>query len=432
MNDIMNIRSRDIAVSSGASLKHIPRLFGAAVATLVAGACAATFAAEGSAADPKFTNYVQQVPGQTYTFEMVAIPGGEITLGSPANEAGREKSDVSQHQAKIKPFWMGKCEVSWQEFLPYVFIDQKEVLRQVDKIEGIVDTDGISHPTKPYGSVYRERGEKGYPAIGMGYPSAREYCRWLSKKTGLHYRLATEDEWEYACRAGATTAYFWGDDSAQAKDYAWYKDDSKDTTHPIGKLKPNKFGLYDIAGNVAEWVAKENTNAPAVARGWAWSEPVTKLRCAARMIETPEWNELDPQFPQSIWWLSAADFVGFRIVRSLEDESTAQSESKATAPVAAAAATSAPAAASAEVLAKYKQYCAGCHGVDGKGQTKIGIKNGVRDYTSAAVKATLKDDAMFKAIKEGLVVNGKHAMMSYADKLTDEQIKGLVAHMKTF
>jgi formylglycine-generating enzyme required for sulfatase activity len=116
-------------------------------------------------------------------------------------------------QVTVKRFWIGKFEVSWPEYVPYVFMDPTNILRQVSKIEGIVDRDGVSHPTTPYSSVYRERGEKGFPAIGMGYPSASEYCRWLSRKTGHKYRLATEEEWEYACRAGAATPYFWGTDA---------------------------------------------------------------------------------------------------------------------------------------------------------------------------------------------------------------------------
>jgi formylglycine-generating enzyme required for sulfatase activity len=272
-----------------------------------------------------FTNYTQQMPGSAFTFPMVAIPGGTITVGSPASETGRESSDLAPRKITVKPFWIGRFEVSWQEFLPYVFIDKKEVARDVDKLEGIVDYDGISHPTKPYGSVYRERGEKGFPALGMGLPAALEYCRWLTKRTGIKYRLPTEEEWEYACRAGAATAFFWGDNPAQAPEYGWFIDNSlerqaqKESTHPLGKLKPNPFGLYDMAGNVAEWCAPVDKNAPHVARGGAFSEPVNRLRCAARMIETPAWNELDPQSPQSIWWLASADFIGFRLARSLND-----------------------------------------------------------------------------------------------------------------
>jgi formylglycine-generating enzyme required for sulfatase activity/mono/diheme cytochrome c family protein len=426
MNDTLNGRSRQFAPFTSAS-SAIKRLSGIALAVLVGGASAAAFAAQTQPTDPHFTNYVQKIPGQSVTFGMVAIPGGEITIGSPTSEAGRAKADLAQKKVTVKPFWMGKCEVSWDEFYPYVFIDLKEVVRQ-SKPEGLVDKDGISHPSRPYTSAYRERGEKGFPAIGMGYPAAREYCKWLSKKTGLKYRLATEEEWEYACRAGATTAYFWGDDPEKAKDYAWFKDNSNETTHPVGKLKPNKFGLYDIVGNVVEWTAAPSANASAVARGGAWSEPVSSLRCAARMFETPEWNEYDPNSPKSIWWLSSSDFIGFRVVRSLGEDPVAQTEIQTTVVAKPAATTTAAVNAQAD----YKQQCAACHGADGKGQTKIGKTHKVRDYTSAAVKAVLKDDAMFKAIKEGIKEGDKMTMSAYADKLTDEQIKALVAYMKKF
>ena len=270
-----------------------------------------------AAADSTFTNYTERVPASTVKFEMVAVPGGTLQKGDKKIE--------------IKPFYIEKYELGWPEYTLWVFAENEEA--EKDKV------DAITHPTKPYGSIYRERGEKGFPAIGMTQLAATEYCLWLSKRTGKKYRLPTEDEWEYACRAGSTTAYFWGDEADKANDYGWSIDNSDNTTQPCGKKKPNAFGLYDMTGNVAEWVARASTNdlgwhaqdthdalkvtewmrrsatnGPIVARGGAFTEPVNKMRSASRMIETPAWNELDPQNPKSIWWLASADFVGFRVV----------------------------------------------------------------------------------------------------------------------
>jgi formylglycine-generating enzyme required for sulfatase activity/cytochrome c553 len=370
-----------------------------------------------------FAHYTENIPGIGVSFDMIAIPGGTVKIGSPEKQPGRDTNDLPVKEVTVKAFWMGKHEITWQEFLPWVFAEKEEA----DKSKA----DGVTHPTKPYGSVYRERGEKGYPALGMSQHAATEFCRWLSFKTGKKYRLPTEAEWEYACRAGATTAYFWGDDPAQAKEYGWYADNSKVTTQPVGKLKPNPFGLYDIVGNLGEWCAKESKGVPGVLRGGGFPDAVAKLRCAFRVVETPEWNELDPQSPPSIWWLSAADYVGLRVVRSLQDETTGKAEIQPAGTVAAVPAV--PAAASADnTQARYAQFCAGCHGADGKGDTKLGKANKARDYTDPKVKTSLKDDAMFKAIKEGLTVDDKHVMIAYADKLSDDEIKAMVAYMKTF
>ena len=373
----------------------------------------------------QFTNYIQQIPGSTVTFEMVAIPGGVITIGSPLNESGRDTNDLAIREAAIKPFWMGKCEVTWQEFLPFVFVDKTEIIRNANKLEGKIDRDGISHPTAPYGSVYRERGERGYPAIGMGLPAAYEYCRWLSKRTGICYRLPTEEEWEYACRSGSKEAYFWGKDIALAKDYGWYAENSADTTHPVGRLKPNPWGLYDIVGNVAEWCFNPDKTPMFVVRGGAFSELVTRLRSASRMMETEEWNELDPQFPQSIWWLASADWVGFRVVRSLEPDG------KNAIPVAQMF-PSKSSLTTQDARENYLRYCQVCHGIAGRGDTATGKRHKVRDYTDPKVKKSLEDASMFKVVKEGLIVDGKIVMAPFNVHLSDVQIKALLEFMKNF
>ena len=265
-------------------------------------------ASPAAAGERKLESFTQAIPGTTVAIEMVAIPGGEATLGSPAGEAGREPAERAPQRVSVEPFWLGRYEVTWEQFLPFVFADRADLEKE--------KADGVTHPSKPLGSVYRDRGESGYPAIGMSRKTAVEFCKWLRVKTGRPYRLPTEAEWEYACRAGAATPYAWGEDGTKAGDYAWFKDNAKGTTQPVGKKAPNKFGLYDIVGNVAEWCAPAAGGAPAVVRGGAFCEPVTRLRGAARMLETPEWNELDPRSPPGVWWLSAADFVGIRLACS--------------------------------------------------------------------------------------------------------------------
>jgi formylglycine-generating enzyme required for sulfatase activity len=385
-----------------------------AIASAIIAAAALT--ANAAETNPALANYTEKIPGGTVSFDMVAIPGGTIKIGSASGEAGRDSNDLAQAAVTVKPFWMGKCEVTWAEYIPFVFSDKDEVEKS--------KADGVTRPTKPYGSIYRERGEKGFPAIGMSQLSATEFCKWLSWKTGKKYRLPTEAEWEYACRAGAETPYFWGASADQAKDYGWFADNSQGTTQPCGKLKPNKFGLHDVVGNVSEWTVMTSKDTPGVVRGGAFTSTAAGLRSAARMIDNPSWNELDPQSPPSIWWLSAADFVGIRVVRSADgDAATAEAKP-------AVMAAAAPAASGAE--AGYKKYCAGCHGATGKGDTTLGKRNKARDYTDPAVQATLKDDAMFKAVKEGVSVEGKVVMHPIGDKMTDDEIKAVVAYMKTF
>jgi len=208
-------------------------------------------------------------------------------------------------------------------FMPFVFAEWDKTQTK----EG--EADGFTRPTKPYGSLFREHGQNGHPALGMSHFAATHLCKWLTARTGLEYRLPTEAEWEYAYRAGTSTAYYWGDDPEKADAYGWFADNSDITTHPMGKKAPNKFDLFDMAGNLAEWCAQDSDEGPKAARGGAFTEPATGLRAAARKIDVPEWNALDPQIPKSIWWLSSGDFVGIRVVRSLSEEANASSNTTA-------------------------------------------------------------------------------------------------------
>jgi len=300
---------------------------------------------DGLAADsgpPTHKGYVEAIPGTPVKFEMVPIPGGTFLMGSPATEKGRADNEGPQHPVTLRPFWMGKLEVSWDEYDCYWKTEEPGKEKQAEQ-EKANEKDPITRPTPPYADETFGRGREGYPLICVTHHAAMEYCRWLSLKTGKTYRLPTEAEWEYACRAGTKTAYSLGDDPQQLGDYAWFEPNSEESTHEIGKKKANPWGLYDMHGNVAEWCldhykkdsyAGFPTDKPAlspvlvptetrfshVARGGSWTDKAEGCRSAARRGSEKNWIKRDPQRPQSIWWLTSAEFVGFRVVRPVAEQ----------------------------------------------------------------------------------------------------------------
>jgi formylglycine-generating enzyme required for sulfatase activity len=175
-------------------------------------------------------------------------------------------------------------------------------------------------------------GKDGFPAVNVTQHAALQYARWLSAKTGRFYRLPTEAEWEYACRAGTDTPWSFGAAATTAGNYAIYQDNSEDRYAQTGSRKPNPWRLYDMHGNVAEWTMDQfapdfyassgRDNPwnrpielyPRVARGGSWLDPIEQLRCAARRPSATNWKERDPQIPKSQWWLTNAPFVGFRLI----------------------------------------------------------------------------------------------------------------------
>ena len=174
---------------------------------------------------------------------------------------------------------------------------------------------------------------KNHPASNVTQYAALSYARWLSAKTGHFYRLPTEAEWEYACRAGTTGPWSFGDDPAVAGKFAIFADGSDQQSAAVGSRSPNPWQLYDMHGNVAEWTMDQydpghyatpaadkswnrpTTLFPRVARGGSWAHDVNAMRCAARMPSHSDWKNSDPQFPRSQWWHTDAPFVGFRLVR---------------------------------------------------------------------------------------------------------------------
>ena len=291
-----------------------------------------------SAADMR--PYTNTVPGTRITYAMLPIPAGEVVVGSPAGESGRADDEGPQTRVKISPFWMGRCEVTWNEFEAFMYPDEERKFKTEIATDPAVDkvSDTVTRPTKPYVEMSFGMGKDNFPAISMTQHAANKYCQWLSAKTGEFYRLPTEAEWEHACRAGTTTVYSFGDDAAKLGEYAWYEKNSDFKYQKVGRKKPNPWGLYDMHGNVAEWCLDQYeptlkalaaggqetpyvpqvTPYPQVAKGGSWDDEPKKLRSAARRGSNKRWKMQDPQLPKSIWYLTDAQFLGFRIVRPLK------------------------------------------------------------------------------------------------------------------
>ncbi len=285
--------------------------------------------------------YKERIPGTEVTFAMLPIPGGSFVMGSPESEPERGGEEGPTHAVDLAPFWMGKHEVTWDEYHLFMYKLDLELRKADETLAAPQDAwaDAVSRPTPPYVPMDFEMGVEGYPAICMTQFAARQYTKWLSMKTGRFYRLPTEAEWEYACRAGTTTAYHFGDDPDELDDYAWYFDNADDQYQKVGTKKPNPWGLYDMHGNVSEWVldrwdrkfyaslgeSAANPVAwpeklyPRVVRGGSWDDDPDRLRSAARRASKKSWKVQDPQLPKSIWYHTDATFVGFRVVRSFAE-----------------------------------------------------------------------------------------------------------------
>jgi formylglycine-generating enzyme required for sulfatase activity len=289
--------------------------------------------------DP-FEAYTTNVPGSDVSFTMQPIPGGTFMMGSPESDPNHQQDEGPQVKVMVDPFWMASTETTWDMFEIFVFQEQEKRLASANgglESANIPSVDAVSRPTPPYLDMSFGMGKYGYPAICMTQYSAQLFCKWLTAKTGVFYRLPTEAEWEYACRAGTSTAYFFGDDAALLDEYAWHYGNTNAGYEKVGAKKPNPWGLYDMHGNVSEWtldqydpefyaqLGNEVANPynkpvelyPRTTRGGSYDDDPEMLRSATRIPSNPRWKQQDPQIPKSLWWHTDARFVGFRIVRPL-------------------------------------------------------------------------------------------------------------------
>ncbi len=301
-----------------------------------------------------FTDYTEYIPSTTVSFEMVAIPGGTFRMGSPESEPYRRADEGPAHLVAVDSFWIGRIEVTWDEF---------EAWYRATRSEGRSDTrlmedegvDAITGATPPYVPPDQGWGKGDRPAITMTHYAAEQYCRWLSEVTGKHYRLPTEAEWEYAARGGTDGPYFFDGSPTKYTERRWWnrllgrnttvldsfvihRGNGNGRTQPPSLVAPNPFGLRNMLGNVreftADWYAADtyerragqgtavnpvgpDTGDERVVRGGSFRSDPADMRLAARdHTESRACFMTDPQVPKSRWWYSDCTDVGLRVVRS--------------------------------------------------------------------------------------------------------------------
>ena len=232
---------------------------------------------------PALRSYTDTIPGTLVTFDMIAVPGDP-------------------------PFYIGKTEVTWDEYDVFAFRLDQPAPRGDTALARVIDA--TARPSKPYGAPDYGWGHQGYPAISIAAPAAAEYATWLSARTGKRYRLATDAEWTRAATAGIASLAL---TPALLDSLAWHAGNSGNRSHPVAARRADALGLFDLLGNAAEWVT--GADGRPLTRGGSWADQPGTLGPLTNARYSSTWQERDPQFPKSRWWLSDGPFVGFRLVR---------------------------------------------------------------------------------------------------------------------
>ena len=299
-----------------------------------------------------FDDHSQPIAETNQEIDLAAIPGGTFLMGGGV---------YGQHEVELDPFWISKFEITWDQYNLFLEDSIEDLRRELYKVfynvdietadavsaptwteemlavlrEADIPADVISIPSPAWGDLSAGMGVSGYPAVNITHYAALMYTKWLTLKTGDFYRLPTEAEWEYACRAGLNenyTPYY----TANIDQYAWHRDNSNRSYQPVNSKLPNSFGIYNMLGNVAEWTMdqfvedyfeqlegepannpwfKPDQLYPRSVRGGSWMDQPEASSCLNRRGSDPSWKRNDPQLPKSLWWHTNAYHVGFRVVK---------------------------------------------------------------------------------------------------------------------
>ncbi|MFI5381156.1 MAG: formylglycine-generating enzyme family protein [Tepidisphaerales bacterium] len=247
---------------------------------------------------PSLPAMLVQIPQTTILFQMVRIPGGKIEL-APLKEGDKPRAEA------IRSIWVATTETTWDAFGIWAFA------RDLPPAQRMAEIGARTRPSAAIASPDAGFGFGDHPAINMTHKAAGDYCQWLSAQTGRRFRLPTEAEWEYACRAGGRPL---GNHKPEELDkVAWYAGNSEEATHPVGRKQANAWGLHDMLGNVSEWVEVGSGQPPCV-KGGSYRTSAAKTGSAWRALESAGWQARAVDNPPSRWWFSDAPQVGFRVV----------------------------------------------------------------------------------------------------------------------
>ena len=266
--------------------------------------------------------------------ELVAIPAGEFLMGSPASEEGRDNDEGPQRWVRVERFALGRYEVTRGEYAAFAAATGRDGDRC-----GVLNDEGTGWQWSDRAS-WRSPGfpqTAEDPAVCVSWDDARAYVRWLSGETGRRYRLPSESEWEYAARAGTSTSRYWGEgpsgqcgnangaDAAAKQRFDWNNtvscNDGRVFTAPVGTFAANRFGLFDMLGNVWEWVEDcwhdSYQGAPSDARAWTSGGD-----CGRRVLRGGSWVSLAENLRSGArGWYAAGSrrgLRGFRVSRTLD------------------------------------------------------------------------------------------------------------------
>ena len=276
------------------------------------------------------------IPGTNVSFSLVFVESGSFLMGSPEEETNRDEDEGPQKEIHVDGYWIGQYEVTDDEYAVFRYADRDADTTAVPG--AVYSVDGVSRPSPPYEDPAFGMGGSGKPAVGMTQWGALHFAKWMSDKTGVFFRLPTEAEWEKACLADADGGL------SQLPDHAWFDENSDYELQDVGQKEPNNWMIFDMLGNASEWTLDEYTPNyfeeaaasnpwieptrlhPRTVRGGAFDDPVSELRCGARLESTLNWKRRDPQIPKSFWWNTDSPFLGFRLVSPLTPPSAEEQE----------------------------------------------------------------------------------------------------------